>query len=103
MVVPSIPVVDLIVCSREGAGIAEAIVMLIRWSALIIAVTAAIAIASGVIVGVRKGRTGRQVAIHLGWAALFLVVLPFVAGLGITIWLAYEGWSVARATKGIDA
>jgi hypothetical protein len=99
----SIPVVDPMTCSREGAGLAAGIAMLIGWAALTIAVTVAIAIVSGVVVGSAKRRIGRQVAIHLAWAVGFLVLLPFVIGGSWTVYLAWQGWNIARATTEYDA
>ena len=97
------PLPGLLACSNEGAGLAAGIAQLLYWSALIVLVTVVIAIASGVLVGLRKGRTGRQVVIHLAWAAGFLVLLPFVAGAVISVQLVYAGWNIARTTKVYDA
>ena len=93
----------IVACSNEGAGLAAGIALLIYWGVVTIVVTVVIAIASGVVVGMRKGRTGRQVLIHLGWAGVFLVLLPFAAAILITFTLAYESWRLAGATADLDA
>jgi len=94
---------DLAACSREGAGLAEGIALLLMWSALVVAVTVLVAVVSGAIVGMRNGRMGRQVVVHLLWGAGFLVVLPIAIGAAFVGVGLIQGVLMVRDTAAYDA
>ena len=87
---------ELAACSREGAAIADAIVVLIKYALLAIVIVLAVAIVSGLVVGAKKGNQGRQVLVHVLWGTGLLIVLPVLIGVWITIVMIVEGIRLER-------
>lgn len=81
-------------CSREGWAIGEGLAWLytrVAWTTVAVLV---IAVVSGAIVGHRKRAVVRQVAWHLLWGAVLLIVGAAAGVLGLRIW---ESWQFAQA------
>lgn len=83
-------------CSREGAGLGEAIAYLLEIAIATTLVVLLIAVASGIVVGLQRGSVGKQLLKHLAWALLVLIALP---PLSYATWLVHEAIVRARVER----
>ena len=92
MIVDRLKHLSRIPCSREGAGLGEAIAYLVEIAIATTLVVLLIAVISGFVVGLQRGSVGKQVLKHLGWALLVLIALP---PLSYATWLVHD--AIVRA------
>lgn len=90
-------------CSREGAGLAEGLAILFKWSLVTSAVVLTLAVISGVVVGRRRGTVLRQVGRHVLWSTVGLVAVPVIASVLWMAWTPIEMARVAHVTAVTDA
>jgi hypothetical protein len=76
-----------IACSREGWAIGEGLARFFEWVAITVATVLVLALASGIVIGTRKGKEKfwRQVGLHLAGGVIVLVVLAIAGVLFLEI------------------
>jgi hypothetical protein len=95
--------VDLVACSREGAGLGDGLALLFFACAAVVAVAIVVAVVSGAIVGKRKGQVSHQVLVHLLWATAIVMGVPIVIGAGFGAFAVIQYVLMARDTVVNDA
>jgi hypothetical protein len=88
--------------SREGAGIGAGMALLVFGVLATVALVIVVAVASGIVIGLRRGAVGRQIGRHLLYGLGLLILAPIVVAAFWWVWSSVERAAYEREMAVID-